>query len=98
MLSVYQTDALLAENKFDLQEISLFTAVYRDSAKYIELTALHFINCKQPRYVIYITPTCLVKQLLQFAVRYFNYFVACLKNIKSDLSSKESIMRILYSV
>lgn len=63
MLSVYQIDALLAENQSDLKGISLFT-VYRDSAKYIHLTALHFIKRKQPRYVTHITLTCVVKQLL----------------------------------
>lgn len=64
MLSVYQIDALLAENQSDLKGISLFTVVYRDSAKYIHLTALHFIKRKQPRYVTHITLTCVVKQLL----------------------------------
>lgn len=52
-VSVYQTDVLLAGNQSVLQKISLFTAVNRDSAKYVELTALHFIKRKQPRYVIY---------------------------------------------
>lgn len=77
-----------------MQEISLFTAVNRDSAKYVELTALHFIKRKQPRYVIYVTliHAYLVKKILyKLGVKALQLICNMLKNFESYFNSNESI-------